>query len=1717
MGPQPTRTLHCTAPSRLSGMRSHVTWGRLLPTDATDTKFQTVKESIPAGRTCGESVLLFTTTKAMAAPPSVDIMSMSRSRSRSSSPDPLTTSPPLHSFQLSSQRATRSQRTSRFLSVDDNSPRKQTFELEVGDGNSPQKLLVTVETEGSSTAKPAARRRLFTSQSPMSVLKPRAARAVTTTVPLRDTIEEGPGDATITATTPRRRGRPPKTNGTPMPSAGTKRRAGTPGKRTPRRPRISKGAELQDAPSEASTRQTPKSARGRGRPRKNPPVEPSSELGYGTVTKSGRRRRQALIPDEVLEIADQAADVSSSENEFPVLGNHIPDYTSSIGGPLPSENDMDLIRRPEDVIESESRLRSTPPQDSFANTRDDLDAPAIADADADDDAESDIWMATLSDQATPRPARRARTASSAPPTQPQSEVGRQEEGEQQQDNGAGDYGYLAPAASDFSSDDDPMPRNNDTIAQGEDFSMIFMESIRSFHQDSRPVAEHEDFGDETNLIINNTLESLRQSVMQEEEAEVTEVLSPVPTAAEMSYQESSFAGREATPARRDTNMPPEHVLSPRLARSPRKMNSSPLRHRVLMNSARAVGDSPRLPAEAREQERQQTPPSRRESGRYNKEATDLYDDSFSEIPQTYLEAATPGKPTRNVPDDLDEDMGEQDEEMEEEEEEVEVPQTAAAAAAVNEHDYSRSTNEAAGRAQEEAYDLMDESREVESNHDIAEDADDMIAEINEHEEEEEEEAYSSENGLAIQQETINDASRDQHTEEEAEAEAGEDLIQLSEPPAPSNASMVSRSDHTRLPTPDDTPPYVETEPSEETEKDLDVAEAAPQAELQAASETGFDATREPADGSVDGPTGEPAHESPVIVISAQSEDGVDEEAALAAQIIEQQERERLSAERSAAVDITPVNQMSSPAQHSTSPEAQQEKTLRPALSPIMRAGRALQSVTSDPPSPEAVEKQLGSPFRRSASKESWSGSREGPNIRQHTANSPRQMPMPQTQPTPTGRHPEDPFGASRSSGQVGFLQALSRSLRSSVGPPRTASRASPSSVRLTHPDDEMSWIATEGPISPNLRGDNTLEEAARFSTTAASRPTLLPTQTDGAADMPDEEPEEEQQDEDEDEGDETDIWEFEARRDMPKSTRQQPFGTRVATNNRRSALPSPWTKRATQTSSLNKPSAPQPAPAPAPVRHAPKEIAPDAVPDESHVEEFSMLSQTQRNKGPEAPREPEAQREPGIGSAKPKRFDLSAFFSSPATLPGLLAQKLLPGKSPAAAGPRAAQAEPVQGEPTDAAPILPTSSMFPTVAPQKDLRPRSRSRVDLFSPVRPQSSQRGQMDEDDQSVGDETLATETRDVPKQQPQSRPAQQPQFRPSSRSRMDMLSPIRPQSLQQDTEEEEEPAHDEASTVEDDTNGGTEEQQPSSPPATAAPVQLPSISQKRNFTPNPRRTNTSFFQPSSAAPSSHAAPTPAPAVVPPSTPTRMQLTHADIERWQQETSQASEDSLHLRPLLRPLPPKNASPTKSSLRSPLKPHTPGRIVEFTSSVLSPVEQARARQERRLSQSSNISYNAPVSAPAPAPAPIRVPSLPPPRQHMDKENQRHHQHEPSDVSMTDASPLDKSNQLPPPLSQTTWTRQHWLFLDALLQLRRRRPFDEAYPRRADAYLGRTVKSHGEAMRLERWHLDCVDAFKAEIGGWDEAILVRRLFALILGEEKRTRRVPRRPTRVMFH
>ena len=42
-------------------------------------------------------------------------------------------------------------------------------------------------------------------------------------------------------------------------------------------------------------------------------------------------------------------------------------------------------------------------------------------------------------------------------------------------------------------------------------------------------------------------------------------------------------------------------------------------------------------------------------------------------------------------------------------------------------------------------------------------------------------------------------------------------------------------------------------------------------------------------------------------------------------------------------------------------------------------------------------------------------------------------------------------------------------------------------------------------------------------------------------------------------------------------------------------------------------------------------------------------------------------------------------------------------------------------------------------------------------------------------------------------------------------------------------------------------------------------------------------------------------------------------------------------------------------------------------------------------------------------------------------------------------------------------------------------------------------------MIFEQWHLEAVDEFRGMVAGWKEDVVAMRVFALIVGEERRSR------------
>ncbi|KAL5347442.1 hypothetical protein ACLOAV_007754 [Pseudogymnoascus australis] len=239
----------------------------------------------------------------------------------SSSPDPLNDTPTFSS----PSKSIRPSRARRSQQMFGSSPSKQTFELDVGNGISPQKIRVTVEAENNKeNSYPEFSDLRSPSPSPYYASSRRPnTRTTTTTVPLKglsDSEEDSP------AAPPKRgRGRPRKSIGTPVP-AKPKSRNATPAGKSPRRRRTL--GSLVDGDDEEdwdfAIGKSVELGRGKGRSRsrsvksvtrKTPAATstvPSSDLADSSAaTKRGRR--QSLLPQEVPILEDLTGHSSPAE------------------------------------------------------------------------------------------------------------------------------------------------------------------------------------------------------------------------------------------------------------------------------------------------------------------------------------------------------------------------------------------------------------------------------------------------------------------------------------------------------------------------------------------------------------------------------------------------------------------------------------------------------------------------------------------------------------------------------------------------------------------------------------------------------------------------------------------------------------------------------------------------------------------------------------------------------------------------------------------------------------------------------------------------------------------------------------------------------------------------------------------------------------------------------------------------------------------------------------------------------------------------------------------------------------------------------------------------------------------------------------------------------------------------------------------------------------
>ncbi|KAI0602433.1 hypothetical protein F4775DRAFT_241813 [Biscogniauxia sp. FL1348] len=503
------------------------------------------------------------------------------------------------------------------------SPRKRTFELDVGDENAPQRILVTVEAE-EALRRGLVPRKLFVPSSPTqgSLLR---KNTTTTTVPLNDEDD---------TKTPRRRGRPRRTsNGTPMPSG--RKRSGTPIQRATKHARHSGGMESEanrssDAPMDMDTAiddddadDTPRAKpKAKPKPRKTPkkstatPAAPSSQVSGKTTGRKRGRPRKSLMPEEVVDLAKARADASML----------------AAGGDAGR-----TTRRRESASEVLSDfVRGGDPREAMSND----DAPM-----------SDVQMGEAGGEQEANDTPRANMYHEQGPDSIQR---RSESRTSSHQEVATDHDFMsedAPGMELHSDTDSDMDRvegvtynGQDTLAHASDFSMIAVESLPSFQasfnanisgipEEADELGDQEELGEQTSLIIQETLKSLRES-----------------TQANKSHQSSSHQTADNATTEQDRLEALNRSLEDNsnhsireLSKSPRRPKSVPLNRQVFAGKAPHVDDSfstlPDSILHAATPGRLPMKPTSASDHVGNDETYE--DDSFSEIPDVVLEAATP--------------------------------------------------------------------------------------------------------------------------------------------------------------------------------------------------------------------------------------------------------------------------------------------------------------------------------------------------------------------------------------------------------------------------------------------------------------------------------------------------------------------------------------------------------------------------------------------------------------------------------------------------------------------------------------------------------------------------------------------------------------------------------------------------------------------------------------------------------------------------------------------------------------------------------------------------------------------------------------------------------------------------------------------------------------------------------------------------------------------
>lgn len=1576
------------------------------------------------------------------------------------------------------------------------SPRKRTFELDVGNELSPQKILVTVEAE--EALRRGIGRKLFQSSSP--IRQNRQAEAITTTtVPLNDEIEN--------EATPRRRGRPRRTsNGTPMPKG--KKRAGTPLQKSAKSTRRkgdpeSEASAYNDTPIEPMA--APAASKPKTRARKTPQktattqAVPSSQVSTigGSKRKRGRPRK-AMMPDEVAILAD-TIDQSAGNIANPSTLRSVQEDVENLP-PLASDTILDFL-------EEEAGRQDTPRGnrgnrenflDEMGSDRDrtprpgNISSPHEADRTSYQDRLDDNQDLGMSEDYPPLP-------------EPQSDV-----------------------ESDFGDDHNIPGSGQDTHAS--DFSMIAVESLPSFQANrSAFPSDPPEMGDETNMIINQTLESLRRSTQTEGEYQ-----SPGQLNRDNSHADEGRSGTHYSLLANPSLM--------RRSKSPRRQKPLPLSRQVFAGKA-SQGDNSFSSSIQGSTLRSATPkrfsmmPRQAETQHEDVEAAEGYEDSFSEIPEAILDAATPRPPARTTthlegetsqgqastesrnagpgfesnrlptPDDTSSSIAGSKRAQEDDIGTSSRPQSAAAAAAPPPNSGFQSSPPIINRPRAMDFGPSQLDQEIRNTPGLRDSSPRLPPSSKGPVEptrslEPPQTSRPSLSPIVRVGRTLQNVMSDRPSPEPREGSLGSPFRG-----AANDSSRQFTSDQSGPVSMPDSPTPA-TDHGIPTQFNPRSALRIPPTLIQSARSNlsrGQPTAQSNAIGAVSNPFG------PNI------NDRLEPEAP---------RRPSYDAGETSHASRSAFNPSVASSARGM-PSSDNEVMSWPADSDNR------QEELDQIPNTQPMRSQNSGFFgtRRSSVSQAPDANFEIGGERDMTEEQQHEMEADDNNELPSFEEDDDLWDIEASRPTPKARDAT----RSSRQPedPRTRRIKVPSpwkrtSRRLIYRED----IASPSQIEIGESPQSDAEGAPSRRKPRASDASMILRRESGFMSMADRsspQPEDE----------ELEIL-LDSQDPRSEAYMQDPRSDAEA-----EADPGPGPESEDLGSQLDLGS---------------QVDLPGKPTATAETSEYSMLARQPQEA-------PSTQKKPG--SAKSRLFggfDIMSFFSSPATLPTKVTEtkqantsrNLDKASQSTLQQPqlkRLEEAPPPPPQPKEPQRSIWSTGLFSSMA-QNNPPPSSERRSSVLSPVgdlpphdpEPESDEGSSLSpapsyspepEEPDSPEPEYSEPEEPESPEPEPEPEHSDSPEYPPSNSPEPASPEPAEPSP--QPTE-------------------------PSPQPSTPERQVYPPIEQKQNFTPLPGQSGDSLFRRGPSVASS-------------------QHDDADAQPRSDELQESSimtdgTDYERLPPREKPSRwDRTLSPAKSCFRSPLKPTTPGRVVAFTGGPLSPIQaqaqaptiQAQAQAEHQITGSQRgggiVFHRPPLFDPLhPAPevretetvvatsklsnatarrnsiveaattigararqalnsfANIRpAVRLPPPI------SSHHETNTAPTITTTTSTSTNAPTRLSPKiaarraeralssrstayLSQTEWTRPHWVRLDEMLQLRRRDPlrFKQEIPlptnsrrRPLASLLGKEVAAQGASIVLEPWHLEVVEAFRLEVGGWDERALAKRVFALIVGEERR--------------